>query len=235
MMSLAKNTLSHANQRVVTVESTMNGSWKEFYGWQQRYCTQLMTKLCTTWDNVSSMPTAKNYVAESLLSTYFDIQDYETESCTDSQELEEVLTVLQLDSFPPISPYETFPLTDRNVYHGDEAELLPFRPYSDDEMFNYLDFLDSHYTDDAFEWKTMKDPNSVPSWISLGDGNALTCFLGHIIILHATWQLLEHHGLSFEEIDATGILPECLLSGNNTRFEPGLLANSARRYLSTYV
>lgn len=229
------NTSSRANQDIVT--PTLQASWREFDDWRQKYYSQLLARLCAPscfegppficpWDAVSLANTINGDVELQLLVSFHIYYNNTIDSNSRTLSQEEVIDIVPSYSFSAISPYESSPLTDRNVYCGEEPESLPFIPFSDDPDFNYLDFLHEHYPDGSFGWNIIKDPNC--TFFVL-----LTLMLTHLtaemVFLHAAWQVYKQYQLSFEEIDNAHILPKHVLPGEDKRVDPGLLVISARR------
>jgi hypothetical protein len=91
----------------------------------------------------------------------------------------------------------------------EEIETAPFVPYadSDDPNWNIKKYLDQFA---SFAWERLGDPdgNQLHLSFELNHGGSLIAMTVEVIQFEVLRRLHFGHGLSLEDIDVTGVLPE---------------------------
>ncbi|KAF8513938.1 hypothetical protein JB92DRAFT_177510 [Gautieria morchelliformis] len=90
-------------------------------------------------------------------------------------------------SLEPVKPYEACTYSHKNLYVADDfCEKLQFMPFSDDLRFPAAELFELY---DSIGWETRKDPDL------------------DVIVAEAARRLHFRFGISFADIDKTGVLP----------------------------
>ncbi|KAG1905918.1 uncharacterized protein F5891DRAFT_942630 [Suillus fuscotomentosus] len=118
------------------------------------------------------------------------------------------LQVVHAELFEPHKPYEYCTPISRNIFRGDDDDMMPFIPYADDPTFDHVDHTLCY---GSFAWQ---DDDYDPDL--------------EVISLEAAYRLRTVHSLLYQDTDSTGVLPFKLFS---TPGKPGLFTLSRRRDL----
>ncbi|KAF8520882.1 hypothetical protein BU17DRAFT_46151 [Hysterangium stoloniferum] len=184
------------------VKSIYKEVWKEYFDWEQDYCKGILSNLAPSSSGTSSAPLAAQLPR-------FDLNDENQPSSISygsyqlsliaidgkedpaPQEIQYGCPTYRFPTISPAKPYEACTYSHKNLYVADDfCEKLPFMPFSDSSNFPAGEFLELY---DAIGWMNRKDPDL------------------DMIAAEAVRRLHFSHGLSYEEIDATGILPVTIL------------------------
>ncbi|KAG2157297.1 hypothetical protein DEU56DRAFT_763960 [Suillus clintonianus] len=117
------------------------------------------------------------------------------------------LQVVHAELLEPHKPYEYCSPISRNIFKGDDDDMMAFIPYADDPTFDHVDHTLCY---GSFAWQDNYDPDL------------------EVISLEAAYRLHTVHSLLYHDIDSTGVLPFKLFS---TPGKPGLFTLSRRRDL----
>ncbi|KAG1877921.1 hypothetical protein DFJ58DRAFT_648419 [Suillus subalutaceus] len=117
------------------------------------------------------------------------------------------LQVIHAELLEPHKSYEYCTPISRNIFRGDDDDMMPFIPYADDPTFDHVDHTLCY---GSFAWQVDYDPDL------------------EVISLEAAYRLHTVHSLLYEDIDSTGVLPFKLFSIPG---KPGLFTLSRRRDL----
>jgi hypothetical protein len=133
------------------------------------------------------------------------------------------LQVVHVELLEPHRSYEYCTPISRNIFRGDDDDMMPFIPYADDPTFDHVDHTLCY---GSFAWQDDYDPDC--EYLSFtGCDKALSLSIVEVISLEAAYRLHTVHSLLYEDIDSTGILPFKLFS---TPGKTGLFTLSRRRY-----
>ena len=137
--------------------------------------------------------------------------------------------------FKPHPPYESCTASVQTIAlregsaAWEEADIAPFVPYadSDDPNWNIRRYLEQF---EIFAWEWLADPDSMQCRLSSGLAHASSLIPVAITVEVIQFEVLRRlhvgHGLSLEDIDVTGFLPE---SRPSNRF--GLIYQMTQRYV----
>ncbi|KAG1754568.1 hypothetical protein EDB19DRAFT_1626406 [Suillus lakei] len=117
------------------------------------------------------------------------------------------LQVVHAELLEPHKPYEYCSPISRNIFRGDDDDMMAFIPFADDSTFDHLDHTLCY---GSFAWQDDYDPDL------------------EVISLEAAYRLHTVHSLLYQDIDSTGVIPFKLFS---TPGKPGLFTLSRRRDL----
>ncbi|KAF8844625.1 SET domain-containing protein [Paxillus ammoniavirescens] len=116
------------------------------------------------------------------------------------------LEVIHLASpIDPHPPYESCSPLSHSIFNGDDDDNMGFIPYADDPTFDQIDHTHCY---ESFSWQDDFDPD----W--------------EVIVLEAAYRLHTRHGLTYNEIERSNVLPLKLRSQFD---KSGLLSTDRRR------
>ncbi|KAF8588187.1 hypothetical protein K439DRAFT_1630029 [Ramaria rubella] len=195
--------LSHnltTSERVRTVYQEI---WHEFYDWEQEHCRQTLASLGSSSSSSSvadappklpTQPVSEDLCTPTDQSTSQEIDCYRVQYYFDSDaSTTETLSCSSYSctTLEPVKPYEACTYSHKNLYIAEDyCEKLPFMPFADDPSFRAVEFFELY---DSMGWDARKDPDI------------------DIIAAEAARRLHFSYGISFEEIDKTGILPMSII------------------------
>lgn len=189
----------------------------EFSGWKVKYCEHFIRSL----SHVTQSPrvpipdgdsTRLHIVGKAGGSPDGDkeimvaVTDY-SEDGTPSSTSSISLQVVHAELLEPHRSYEYCTPISRNIFRGDDDDVMPFIPYADDPTFDHVDHTLCY---GSFAWQDDYDPDL------------------EVISLEAAYRLYTVHSLLYQDIDNTGVLPFKLFS---TPGKTGLFTSSRRRDL----
>ncbi|KIK92123.1 hypothetical protein PAXRUDRAFT_830266 [Paxillus rubicundulus Ve08.2h10] len=119
-----------------------------------------------------------------------------------STQLEVIYLTSPMDPHPP---YESCSPLSHSIFNGDDDDNMDFIPYADDPRFDQIDHT---YCYESFSWQDAFDPD----W--------------EVIVLEAAYRLHARHGLTYDEIEESNVLPLKLRSQFN---KSGLLSTGCQR------
>lgn len=189
----------------------------EFSGWKVKYCNHFIRSLShvtqsprvpvpdgdsTTFHVVGKASGGPDRDTERMVAVTSYSED-ETSRSTSMISLQ----VVHAKLLEPHKSYEYCTPISRNIFRGDDDDMMPFIPYADDPTFDHVDHTLCY---GSFAWQDDYDPDL------------------EVISLEAAYRLHTVHSLLYQDIDSTGILPFKLFS---TPGKPGLFTLSRRRDL----
>lgn len=164
------------SQEIVNVTRTVfRDVWDNFYDWENAYCQAAINSLSQQPNAIcrasrSIIPNTKELTTQSIHTlhaspkpseegqvTELTCRDYRGESFIVSPTMitADVVSVLE---FFPYPEYESVTPASRSIFHGDDAEAMPFIPYPEDPTF---DFFDHTFEYKTFAWQEgFQDPDS---------------------------------------------------------------------------
>ncbi|KAF8481374.1 hypothetical protein JB92DRAFT_3132945 [Gautieria morchelliformis] len=169
--------------------------WHEFFDWEQEYCVQMLTSLDPTTSAITPHPVLSLEVSETVEIATGDASSIATDCIqlwhfdSNMDVSSEVLScpTYSCTSLEPVKPYEACTYSHKNLYVADDfCEKLQFMPFSDDLRFPAAELFELY---DSIGWETRKDPDL------------------DVIVAEAARRLHFRFGISFADIDETGVLP----------------------------
>lgn len=146
------------------IRSVLETTWNEYNEWERKDCENAIMALAspnprlydTTEQDATSRPSGQTLPdAAAHGDTALEVHHIEGSSSTVTLAPVKVISVQ--NHLPAASPYESSPLTTRNIFTGDDSNDLPFIPFADDKTFDH----DSHaLRHKRFAWDHDYDPNS---------------------------------------------------------------------------
>ncbi|KAF9002832.1 SET domain-containing protein [Hymenopellis radicata] len=177
-------------------------TWQDFYEWEKRDTEATIASLASpnplSYEEMAAIDAQRKpfIYADADISAeadedFFELQDIDGSTLTRVP----IKTVVIETKLSPASPYESSPLTNRNIHRGDDSDHMQFMPFAEDPNFAHLAHAE-HY--EHFAWTNDFDPNT------------------EIVVLEAARKLKELCSLSDLEIDASNLLPMKLLGDSST-------------------
>lgn len=189
----------------------------EFSGWKVKYCNHFIRSLSHVTQSSRVHIPDDDRTAFHLIGKASGGPDRDTERVvavtsysedgTSRSTLMTSLQVVHTELLEPHKSYEYCTPISRNIFRGDDDDMMPFIPYADDPTFDHVDHTLCY---GSFAWQDDYDPDL------------------EVISLEAAYRLHTVHSLLYQDIDSTGILPFKLFS---TPGKPGLFTLSRRRDL----
>lgn len=213
--------------------------WHEFFDWEQEYCRQMLTHLNQSSTMIQSPVSGtegskiEHSFTEETASTVADcvrlwLFDSETDIST------EVLScpTYSCTTLERVDAYEACTYSHKNLYVADDpCEKLPFMPFSDDPRFPAAELFELY---ESMGWESRRDPDRAlidASFFPLF--NFKLWFVAlipvDIVLAEAVRRLHFGFGISFADIDDTGILPTSIIERPDKK---GLLHMLSQRYVS---
>ena len=130
---------------------------REYYAWEQIYCSEKIASLCVPTPVVGSI-TDFNVHLDAPRETHPETSSVSTagqealfaryivhDNGTSEADLVHA-DVINIIATPPTPypSYESCTPTSRNILHGDDPPAMPFLPFADDPSFNPTDYMLEH-------------------------------------------------------------------------------------------
>lgn len=207
----------------VVVSQVYKSVWEDFSVWEQDHCRQTLQSLSrpsrshlnplliSSGQSHSALKETRSTTNDASNTVVESFDDSDLESSSTSTVLVTVHTISKGQMSQPPS-YEACTPISRNLMIGDDSDYLPFIRNSDDPNYDYTFDVEEH---NFFAWhQPNRDPDCAvfDSFLGsvLSDGSVSFFFLllsVEVINIETTRSLLQDHGMSWEDIDRSGILP----------------------------
>lgn len=141
--------------------------WDEFYDWEEEYCKQALASLAPTSTPVTSLKNSQPSTnlcqtpkAVHVSRTKPGKESYEFITFSDGWQgpsiVQQCPPSYQCRTTEPFPPYEACTYSRKNLYFGDDCDVLPFMPFSDKPDFPGAEYLE-HFGE--IGWDDPKDPD----------------------------------------------------------------------------